>query len=298
MNNDGRDDVVGINVSGQIVVYLGSATPFATLALLLRAGGDSHKLFVEDLDGDGAKDLIYSAGTSNYSVGFSRGNGLGGFAPPMVLPYAPSNSSNCLVAADANGDGLKDAVGCAANQSPTFALLNQTKIGPGANGNFGIIPHTMPGIANAGSPFYFVGVSGGAPSMPAVLGVSLAVLAAPDAFGNMLDPAFLVLPTASSVPFQTNVSGSATLAFGLPPLPALVGQDDLLRVGSRGRSRGQRLQPDSGSQSRVLVADAVQTEGWTCSRTAPTPRFFPSGSSPHRKEPALVYRSPSCFTTS
>jgi hypothetical protein len=261
VNNDGFEDVIArtggsiptpVGPTIDIAVYFGHpTTPLSTFQVSAPGIVSSAYNVVEDFDGDGARDLLLSVsppvpGSTVWGAAFSRGDGQGHFGPALVLQGYPSASS-WYAAADENGDGFNDAVGYNANLAPTFVLHNQSKIGPGLPGSGGIVPKTIAGIAIPGNPFYFVGVTNGAPNMPAVLGVSLGLVPAPDVFGNLLDlsPSMLILPTSQSSALPTNAVGNATWTLALPPAPALSGQTIFLEwaVADPGVGSGYSLTP-------------------------------------------------------
>lgn len=234
VTNDGLVDVVAVrqqssSPNAEIAVLPGHPTsPFST-AVVSNIGVPVYQMWTSDFDDDGARDLLLVTsppmGSSVYGVAISRGNGLGGFGTAMTLPASASTSSNVYALADEDGDGRKDAIACATSGFSAFALYDQTRIGPGVVGQTNAAPRTRTGIATPGNPAYFVGVTGGAAHATALAGVSLGLIPAPDAFGNLLDlsPGALLYPSGAAGVFQTDAAGDVTWWTSLPPPPALVG---------------------------------------------------------------------------
>jgi hypothetical protein len=228
---DGLADVVAVKSGGpgtEIVVFPGHPTTPFTTSIVSNIGVQISQIWTEDVDDDGLVDLFVVTAPqtpSVYGVAISRGLGGGTFGPVMALPSSAATSSNVYAFADENGDGRRDAVACAATGSNTFVLHDQARMGPGVPGFAGLVPYSVAGVATPGNPAYFVGVTGAAASSTAIVGVSLAVLPAPDAVGNLLDlsPAALILPTATGPYFQTGANGAVIWQLGLPPPPALAG---------------------------------------------------------------------------
>jgi hypothetical protein len=245
VNNDGATDVVarrpgGLLGSGlqaiDIATYVGNSTaPLATVHVSVTGVASHNYNVVEDVDGDGARDLVLSlvpplTGPTVWGLAFSRGDGLGNFGSALVLQSSPAISSPACVAADANGDGLRDIVGYAAIPN-TFVLYNESSLGTGVPGAGGTIPQQTVGIAIPGNPFYYVGVVGGAANAPAFLGISLGVLPSPDPWGVLVDPTMMILPVGAIGIFSTDQAGQASWALSLPPAPILSTQQIYIQWG-------------------------------------------------------------------
>jgi hypothetical protein len=231
VNKDGiADAVLLVKIVGpggaflsDIAVFLGSqSTPFAT-SIQTPTGLLIGTMVMEDFDGDDIPDIV--SGTSGASNGagmaFCRGDGQGGFRPPMTLPLVPGFYPAYPVSADVDGDGAKDFVSPAG--FPTI-FYNQSRIGPGGFGASGPLPQMTTGIATPGNPFFHVGIVGGAANSPAILGVSLGLLAAPQSSGLVIDPGSLLLPTPSFGTFTTNAAGTAGWSLSLPSGSPLLAQ--------------------------------------------------------------------------
>jgi hypothetical protein len=107
VNGDGRPDVVAINSSTNVGVYLnqgsGSLGPGAFFAVLPLAGPGAITLL--DVNGDGFKDIVLADSTQ---VQVLLGDGHGAFGAPTATSLAPFGASSNLIVADFNGDGILD----------------------------------------------------------------------------------------------------------------------------------------------------------------------------------------------
>ena len=127
----------------------------------------------------------------SYGLAFWRGDGQGGFRPPIALPAAGLNSFRPAVA-DENGDGAKDLI------YPLGTVTVSSERIPdrvrAASVQVDRAPQMTSGIATPGNPFFHVGVIGGAANSLAVLGVSLGLLFTPQISGLVIDPSSLHPP--------------------------------------------------------------------------------------------------------
>jgi FG-GAP-like repeat/Bacterial Ig-like domain (group 3) len=107
LNGDGRPDVVVINSSTNVGVYLnqgsGALGTGAFFAVLPLAGPGALTLL--DVNGDGFKDIVLADSTQ---VQVLLGDGHGAFGAPTAVSLAPFGASSNLVVADFNGDGILD----------------------------------------------------------------------------------------------------------------------------------------------------------------------------------------------
>ena len=117
VNNDGKPDVVGLNVSTvltspttstTIEVELGVGDGTFKPATLTTAPDDLTLGSVADVNGDGKPDLVVVDNTSN-SIEYFPGNGDGTFGSPVIV-YSDSNTLRSIQVADVNGDKVPDII--------------------------------------------------------------------------------------------------------------------------------------------------------------------------------------------
>lgn len=116
LNRDGNTDLVSVNSNGlrsSVTVLLGrddgTYEPGVEYAL---PGANAQYGVLDDLNGDGILDLLVSSDSPSFAFSIFIGDGDGTFQPPQN--FAPAIASlhyyDAFIAADANGDGLKDIV--------------------------------------------------------------------------------------------------------------------------------------------------------------------------------------------
>ena len=120
VNGDGRPDVVVINSSTNVGVYLnqgsGALGPGAFFGVLPLAGAGSITLL--DVNGDGFKDIVLA---DAMQVQVMLGDGHGAFGAPTAISLTPLGASSNLIVADFNGDGILDlAFGVSNSVSAAF----------------------------------------------------------------------------------------------------------------------------------------------------------------------------------
>lgn len=135
LNEDGMLDLVVLNrktARGQrgITIYTGLGGGQFRDAVYLEdwLGELPSSLIVEDIDGDGHRDIAVVNGFSD-DLMIYHGNGLGGFTGPKIFLFEVGITPRAVVAADLDHDGDQDLV-IANKEGDTLAiLLNQKTVG-------------------------------------------------------------------------------------------------------------------------------------------------------------------------
>lgn len=153
VNGDGKLDVLYGSTrtwdgyTGHIVQLrndgTGALTRAANIPLVLYSAGPSD-LFVADMNGDGALDILaaHHSGRASDGVCVIMNNGGGNFAAPVLYPGGQGTMA--IVAADVNKDSKLDILTADDYSSAVTVRLN-----PG-NGNFATVPYDFAGSIQSG----------------------------------------------------------------------------------------------------------------------------------------------------
>jgi hypothetical protein len=118
-NGDGKDDFVGVTMSGELRVALSTGTTFTPVGLQFPAAGGVFSAVVGDFNGDGKLDLAvtsqgaaagspFAPGTNASVLSILLGNGDGTFQPHVDFPIPISPGG--ISVGDLNGDHKLDIV--------------------------------------------------------------------------------------------------------------------------------------------------------------------------------------------
>ena len=108
LNNDGREDLVGVNTHGGFDVLLstGDGTYGSPASYTIPGGADTFVLSVGDFNSDGKADVV-AIGTDN-AIHLFLNNGSGKFSQSAAFPVQNVISLNDIAVGDFNHDGLMD----------------------------------------------------------------------------------------------------------------------------------------------------------------------------------------------
>jgi hypothetical protein len=128
-NGDGKQDVAGIDSSGQWWVSLSTGTSFTPRTQWAQWSIPSSwsKLFVGDVNGDGKDDIVGFGYNGAWFVGLSNGTDTFDTNSPWAHWSVPESWSQILVA-DFNGDHKADIAGLGVNGAWFVGLSNGTDI--------------------------------------------------------------------------------------------------------------------------------------------------------------------------
>jgi hypothetical protein len=126
-NGDGKQDVAGIDSSGQWWVSLSTGTSFTARTKWAQWSVPSAwtKLFVADVNGDGKDDIVGFGFNGDWFVGISNGTDTFATGPSWAHWSSPS-SWDQLFLGDFNGDGKADIAGFGNNGAWFVGLSNGT----------------------------------------------------------------------------------------------------------------------------------------------------------------------------
>jgi hypothetical protein len=106
INSDGNADLIFVeDLNNSLVIYVGNGAGAFFYGISYNVGSNQTSLIVEDLNGDGFKDIA-TCYTNKLAVLINQGTGL--FNTP--LSFTGDNAPSAISCADLNGDGRKDLV--------------------------------------------------------------------------------------------------------------------------------------------------------------------------------------------
>lgn len=122
LNGDGINDLVAVNGNGAtsafVSVLLGKSDGSFQANVDLPVGGDfSVSAVIDDVNGDGKKDIVAVSQDQQISILLGKGDGTFQSAISFAAPVLPGHTSASetpmisLITTDANGDGKKDIIG-------------------------------------------------------------------------------------------------------------------------------------------------------------------------------------------
>jgi VCBS repeat protein len=135
IDNDGKQDLVATNTSGQLVAYLSNGTPghpgFSAQPVIGSGWNSVSRIAVIDIDNDGKQDLVATSTTGTLTAYLSNGTpGHPGFSAQPVIGSS-WNSIAKIVVVDVDGDGKQDLLGMGTNGALTAYLSTGTPGHPG-----------------------------------------------------------------------------------------------------------------------------------------------------------------------
>jgi DNA-binding MarR family transcriptional regulator len=137
IDGDGNMDLIGANSNKNLYIVrcpsgsgvFGNAMPLITTAIR-----DLNSIWIEDVNGDGFKDLISASNDGRVYICLNLGAPVFGGAPGTfdnlpghmikLVMESGTNSLSTAVAKDLNGDGLPDIVALSYNTGQVFVALN------------------------------------------------------------------------------------------------------------------------------------------------------------------------------
>ncbi|MDX8388369.1 MAG: FG-GAP-like repeat-containing protein [Ghiorsea sp.] len=126
LNADGYADLVSCSASSSAVSILfgdGVGGFSAPSSHNLTSGGQAKWSAIGDIDGDGFEDIVVAESVTQ-TVAILKGNGVGGFSPPLSYAVAGATNPSSIALADMNGDGKLDVVVANFNSFNVSVLLN------------------------------------------------------------------------------------------------------------------------------------------------------------------------------
>lgn len=118
-NNDGKQDVVGLNsATGMVSVMLGTGDGSFQAAINSAAGGTGVKMSIADFNHDGNLDIVTVQGSQ---IDVLKGHGDGSFQAPVA--YYASALPNDVDVGDINNDGSVDIFTCSFSYGGTTQLF-------------------------------------------------------------------------------------------------------------------------------------------------------------------------------
>ncbi len=144
LDRDGLEDCVTATTSGLEVRFQDAASPGGILPpLVLAAAQDCRAVAVGDVNGDGAPDLVVSAG-ANGGTFLQDATKPRSFVPAVQLPTPPAGTMfTCLALGDLDGDGRLDLF--AIRESPTKGYYARNA----SRGFFDVFTEVSLGISHA-----------------------------------------------------------------------------------------------------------------------------------------------------
>ncbi|MGB9377815.1 MAG: VCBS repeat-containing protein [Mycobacteriales bacterium] len=109
-SGDGRNDAIGRDTAGNLLMYAGTATGLAASPVTLATGWGSVTMLAGDADltSDGKPDLVVRTATGELML--HRGDGAGGFGAVSTIGAGWQGMTAILSVGDFNGDGRSDIV--------------------------------------------------------------------------------------------------------------------------------------------------------------------------------------------
>ncbi len=229
VDGDGFADIIvmtyGPGTFGPVlfVRYGSPAGPGAPVAIPSTSssiyGGETD---VVDVDADGNNDIVVQGFGYPASVLVRNAGNRSLIYAPFGPPVAAGNAGGgLLIFADMDGDGDPDAASVPGIGN-YFTVLDDTALLASGCAGAGGVPVFPIGCAARGNANFQLGVASAAANATAVLGVSTAYAPLTGCgVGPVFSPATTVLPTPTLGVFTTSATGSASLAFALPNVPAI-----------------------------------------------------------------------------